>query len=53
MIGGWGIAGNEEADDMIGYLQLTRRAWYHAGGFAESRCVRVTRGKRWAYFWRV
>lgn len=38
---------------MIGYLRLTKRAWYLAGGFAEDRCVRVTRGRSWAYFWRV
>lgn len=38
---------------MIGYMRMTRRGWYLAGGFAEPRCVRVTRNKRWAYYWRV
>lgn len=38
---------------MIGYMQMTKRAWYVAGGFSENRCVRITRGKRWLYFWRL
>jgi hypothetical protein len=38
---------------MIGYMRMTRRAWYAAGGFANPRCVRVTRGRSWAYFYRV
>lgn len=38
---------------MIGYMQITKRAWYLAGGFAEPRCVRVTRGRSWAYFYRI
>jgi predicted enzyme related to lactoylglutathione lyase len=38
---------------MMGYMRISKRGWYRAGGFAESRCVRVTRGKSWAYFYRV
>lgn len=38
---------------MIGYMRMTKRAWYRAGGFAESRCVRVTRGGAYAYYWKV
>lgn len=38
---------------MIGYMRLSKRNWYNAGGFAESRCVRVSRGHSWAYYWRV
>lgn len=35
---------------MAGYRRVTKREWYEAGGFRNSRCVRVTRGGRWAYF---
>lgn len=38
---------------MIGYTKITKRAFYNAGGFANTRCVRVTRGRAWAYFYRV
>ncbi len=38
---------------MIGYVRITKRNWYRAGGFAEPRCIRVTRGRGWAYFWRA
>lgn len=37
---------------MLGYMRMTRGAWYLAGGFSEPRCVRVTRGGHWAYYWR-
>lgn len=37
---------------MRGYKRISRRLFYYAGGFSNSRCVRVTRGGRWAYFWR-
>ena len=35
---------------MIGYEKISRRAFYAAGGFANTRCVRVMRGRAWAYF---
>lgn len=35
---------------MMGYTRVTKRAFYQAGGFANPRCVRVTRGKAYAYF---
>jgi hypothetical protein len=38
---------------MVGYMKLTRRNWYNAGGFAESRCVRRMRGGAWQYFYRM
>jgi hypothetical protein len=37
---------------MRGYNRITKRAFYHAGAFSNPRCVRVTRGGRWAYFYR-
>lgn len=37
---------------MIGYTQITKRAFYLAGGFSNSRCVRVTRGRGWRYYYR-
>lgn len=38
---------------LLGYARMTRAAWYRAGGFANARCVRVTRNGRWAYYWRA
>lgn len=38
---------------VIGYMKISKRTFYLNGGFANSRCVRVTRGRSWAYFWRV
>lgn len=40
-------------DPLIGYMRMTRAAWYRAGGFSEPRCVRVTRCGRWLYLYRV
>lgn len=37
---------------MLGYEQITKKAFYAAGGFSNSRCVRVQRGKCWAYYFR-
>ena len=37
---------------MIGFERITKRAFYANGGFSNSRCVRVTRGRSWAYFYR-
>lgn len=36
-----------------GYMRITRRVFYANGGFSNPRCLRVTRGRAWAYFWRV
>jgi hypothetical protein len=36
---------------MMGYMRIAKRNWYRAGGFRNSLCVRVTRGRAWAYFW--
>jgi len=36
----------------MGYERISRRDFYLNGGFANSRCVRVTRGRGWAYFFR-
>jgi hypothetical protein len=35
---------------MIGYEKISRREFYTGGGFANTRHVRVTRGRAWAYF---
>lgn len=35
---------------MIGYKRITKREFYALGGFSNSRCVRVQRGKCWAYY---
>lgn len=35
---------------MIGYTRINRKTFYAYGGFANPRCVRVERGKAWAYF---
>lgn len=37
---------------MIGYRKIGRAEFYSLGGFACSRCVRVTRSGSWAYYWR-
>lgn len=37
---------------MIGYERITKREFYTNGGFSNPRCVRVTRNKAWAYYWR-
>lgn len=36
----------------IGSVRLTKRQWYDAGGFSESRCWRRMRSGSWQYFWR-
>ena len=36
----------------VGYERISRKTFYLNGGFAHPRCVRVTRGGHWAYFWR-
>lgn len=38
---------------MHGYTRISRKTFYLNGGFSNSRCVRVTRNRAWAYFWRV
>jgi hypothetical protein len=38
---------------MIGYARITKSDFYRRGGFSNSRCVRVQRGKFWAYFYRI
>ena len=35
---------------MIGYKRITRAEFYHQGGFANHRFVRVTRGGSRAYY---
>ena len=37
---------------MLGYMRISKRDFYLNGGFADSRCTRVTRGRSWAYFYR-
>lgn len=37
---------------MIGHTKITRAAFYNAGGFANPRCVRVSRGASYAYYFR-
>jgi hypothetical protein len=37
---------------MMGYTKISRCAFYAAGGLSNPACVRVTRGKAWAYFFR-
>lgn len=37
---------------MIGYERISKRDFYLNGAFANPRCVRVTRGRSWAYFYR-
>ena len=39
--------------ELFGYTQITRREWYLAGGFEESRCIRITRNKHWIYLWKA
>lgn len=36
---------------MTGYIEISEREFYARGGFANSRCVRVTRDGEWAYFY--
>lgn len=38
---------------MHGYERITKADFYLNGGFANSRCVRVTRNGAWAYYWRL
>lgn len=38
---------------LIGYMRITKRAFYDQGGFSNPRLIRVTRSRRWAYFYRV
>lgn len=38
---------------MMNYMKISRRDFYHNGGFANTHCVRVTRGRSWAYYWRA
>lgn len=38
---------------MIGHKKISKAVFYSRGGFANSRCVRVTRGDEWAYFYRA
>lgn len=40
-------------DAMSGYRVITKEAFYRAGGFSNSRLVRVTRNGKWAYFERA
>lgn len=37
----------------MNHVRISKRDFYLNGGFANSRCVRVTRGSSWAYFWRA
>ena len=37
---------------MMGYMKISRAHFYRLGGFSNTQCVRVTRGRSWAYFWR-
>jgi hypothetical protein len=37
---------------MMGYERISKRDFYANGGFANARCVRVTRGRSWVYFYR-
>lgn len=36
---------------MIGYVKITKREFYLNGGFANPKCIRVTRGKSYAHYW--
>jgi hypothetical protein len=36
---------------MIGYTSITRSQFYLLGGFSNTRCVRIQRGKCFAYFY--
>lgn len=31
--------------------RITKAQFYSYGGFSNPMCVRVTRGRRWAYFY--
>jgi hypothetical protein len=37
---------------VIGYERISKRDFYANGGFSNPRCVRVARGRSWAYFYR-
>lgn len=37
---------------MAGYSRISKHVFYNAGGFSNPRCVRVTREREWAYFYR-
>lgn len=37
----------------LGYMRIDRRTFYLNGGFANPRCVRITRNKRWIYLYRA
>lgn len=37
---------------MMNHEKITRAEFYKLGGFANTRCVRVTRSGRWAYYLR-
>ncbi len=37
---------------MMNYTRISKMDFYLNGGFANPRCVRVSRGKSWAYFWK-
>lgn len=36
---------------MIGYMRISRSLFYELGGFSNPRCVRLERGRCWAYFY--
>lgn len=38
---------------MTGYTKITKAQFYSYGGFANPRCVRVTRSGVWAHYWRA
>jgi len=37
---------------VIGYRRISKRFFYRLGGFANPRCIRVTRSGGWAYYWK-
>ena len=39
--------------DLMFCMRITKKVFYANGGFSNPRCIRVTRGKSWAYYWRV
>lgn len=51
--GGFGMKDYKITRLGIGYIRISKRDWYANGGFANSRCVRVQRGRSWAYFYRA
>lgn len=38
---------------MTGHNRITKLEWWRLGGFANPRCVRVTRRGLWAYYYRL